>query len=72
MKPQGPTLNKPGSKHSSGPILYDLVLFKMGATDQTLNIAHSKLRLRGILQLLLLLLQVTKVTASYSSNGIDV
>jgi hypothetical protein len=32
MKPQESTLNKPGSKYSPGPVLYNLALFKMGAT----------------------------------------
>jgi hypothetical protein len=33
MKPQGSNLNKPGSKYSPGPVQYNEVLFKMGATD---------------------------------------
>ncbi len=33
MKPQGSNSNKPGSKYSPGPVLYNLVLFKTGATD---------------------------------------
>jgi hypothetical protein len=38
MKPQGSTLNKPGSKYSPGPVLYNLVLFKTGATDTRIRI----------------------------------
>ena len=33
MKPQGSSINKPGSKYSPGPIIYNRSLFKMGATD---------------------------------------
>ena len=33
MKPQGSNLNKPGSQYSLAPVLYNEVLFEMGATD---------------------------------------
>ncbi len=33
MKPQGSSINKPGSKYSPGPIIYNRSLFKMGATN---------------------------------------
>ncbi len=33
MKPQGSSINKPGSKYSPGPIIYNRSLFKTGATD---------------------------------------
>jgi hypothetical protein len=41
MKSQGSNLNKPGSKYSLSlaPILYNEVLFKMGATDLSSYIA---------------------------------
>ncbi len=33
MKPQGSSINKPGSKYSPGPIIYNWSLFETGATD---------------------------------------
>ncbi len=33
MKPQGSSINKPGSKYSLAPVIYNQSLFKMGATD---------------------------------------
>ncbi len=33
MKPQGSSINKPGSKYSPAPVIYNRALFKMGATD---------------------------------------
>ncbi len=35
MKPQGSSINKPGSKYSPAPIIYNQALFKMGVTDLT-------------------------------------
>ncbi len=35
MKPQGSSINKPGSKYSPAPVIYYRELFKMGATDLT-------------------------------------
>jgi hypothetical protein len=32
-KPQGSSINKPGSKYSPGPIIYKRSLFKTAATD---------------------------------------
>ncbi len=32
MKPHGSSINKPGSKYSPGPIIYNRSLFKTGAT----------------------------------------
>jgi hypothetical protein len=34
MKPQGSSINKPGSKYSPAPVIYNWALFIMGATDQ--------------------------------------
>jgi hypothetical protein len=34
MKPQGSSINKPGSKYSPAPVIYNWSLFKTGATDQ--------------------------------------
>ncbi len=44
MRLQGSNLNKPGSKYSLGPVLYNLVLFKTGATYLPVEIIlnHSK------------------------------
>ncbi len=33
MKPQGSSTNKPGSKYSPAPVIYNRALFKTGATD---------------------------------------
>jgi hypothetical protein len=33
MKPQGSSINKPGSKYSLAPVIYNQSLFKRGATD---------------------------------------
>ncbi len=32
MKPQGSSINKPGSKYLPAPAIYNRALFKMGAT----------------------------------------
>ncbi len=32
MKPQGSSINKPGSKYSPAPLIYNRALFKTGAT----------------------------------------
>jgi hypothetical protein len=32
-KPQVSSINKPGSRYSPGPIIYNQSLFEMGATD---------------------------------------
>ncbi len=37
MKPQGSSINKPGSKYSPAPVIYNRALFKMGATDPIAN-----------------------------------
>jgi hypothetical protein len=33
MKPQGSSINKPGSKYSPAPVIYNRALLKTGATD---------------------------------------
>ena len=33
MKPQGSSINKPGSKYSPATVIYNRSLYKMGATD---------------------------------------
>ncbi len=39
MKPQGSSVNKPGSKYSPAPVIYNQALFKTGATDPALVIS---------------------------------
>jgi hypothetical protein len=35
MKPQGSSINKPGSKYSQAPVIYNRSLFKTGATHKS-------------------------------------
>jgi hypothetical protein len=45
MKPHGSSINKPGSKYSPGPIIYNWSLFKTGVTDLETNRVVDILRM---------------------------
>ena len=69
MKPQGSNLNDPGSKYSPGPILYNLVLIKMGATDPFSKKRRSPLDPVSRRTLIVLCLTISLLLVSFGGGS---